>query len=315
MQSVAVVRFNPRARINTSRIRTSRGSRGGGGLGGLGGGFGGRRRRGRGGFGGPGGGLGGLVLGQATRSASRRGGCGGFALVGLLLLGFLLFQAFAGGGTSFSPGPVPGTGGGTSPDLAEECVTGQDANERQDCRLAAFADTVDGYWSQVLSGYRPPTVDLFEGAVPSACGGARPEIGPHYCPADETIYVELAFFEVLEDRFGAQGGDFAEAYVLAHEYGHHVQNLLGDLDRAQSDPAGPESGAVRVELQADCYAGAWAAAAEDDELILDVSDEDVREAVDAAAAVGDDRIQERAQGRGRRRPSATARPSSASAGS
>ena len=218
--------------------------------------------------------------------------------MGLVLLGFFLFSGGLGGGASSLAPPgagAPGTSAGT--DLAERCRTGADAEQFQDCRLAAFADTVDGYWAGVLRGYERPTVDLFEGAVPSACGGARPEIGPHYCPADQTIYVELGFFADLENRFGARGGDFAEAYVLAHEYGHHVQNLLGDLDRAQADPAGPESGAVRVELQADCYAGAWAAAAEADELIVDISEADVREAVDAAGAVGDDRIQERAQGR------------------
>lgn len=138
--------------------------------------------------------------------------------------------------------------------------------------------------------YEEPRLVLFRHTTQSACGVATSQVGPHYCPADKTIYLDETFFDELTSRFGAQGGDVAQAYVISHEVGHHVQNLLGDLGRlSQSD----NESSVAIELQADCYAGIWASTLKDDDVF---EPGEIREAMDAAAAVGDDRIQEKSQG-------------------
>lgn len=162
-----------------------------------------------------------------------------------------------------------------------------------------FASTVLGstndYWRTQFekSGqqYTEPSLVLFRSATQSACGYASSDVGPHYCPSDQTIYIDETFFIELQQRFKAQGGDVAEAYVIAHEVGHHVQNLQGDLERAQQD--GSQAAAISTELQADCYAGAWANSISN----LGVFEpNEINEAIDAAAAVGDDRIQQSVNG-------------------
>ncbi|MCO1582392.1 neutral zinc metallopeptidase [Crossiella sp. SN42] len=238
-------------------------------------------------------------------------GGGGLGVVGLLIW-FLLSQ-FGGGALPSVPGgaadrdSVPRGEMVNSGKLAEKCRTGADANRSQDCAAIASINSIQGYWTDVFarSGrtYRKATTNFFNGAVRTGCGNADSAVGPFYCPADNEVYIDLSFFKELQDRFGAAGGTFVEAYVLAHEYGHHVQNLLGTSDQVRGNATGPESGSVRLELQADCYAGAWAKHAttvptpSGKPLIAEITDDDIKRALDAAARIGDDFIQSQLNGR------------------
>jgi predicted metalloprotease len=158
--------------------------------------------------------------------------------------------------------------------------------------LASTEDTWSPIFRNANESYREPTLVLFSGAVQSACGYAQAAVGPFYCPRDEKVYIDLSFYRELRDRFGAPG-DFAQAYVVAHEIGHHVQNQLGLLGGGAAGPPSNER-SVRQELQADCFAGVWGYHARVEQGLIEPGD--LEEALNAAAAIGDDRRQRETQG-------------------
>ena len=254
--------FDDSARLDTSRVRDARGRRGGRGL------------------------------------AVGGGGLGVVGLLIALLLGVDPSQLTGGGTSGFDSGAFDDGGTLAAPELAEQCESGADADEQEICRVVGIDNSLFDYWSGAVRDFRPATTEVFSGGTQTACGAASSAVGPFYCPADEGIYLDLGFFDELRTTYGARGGDFAQAYVLAHEYGHHVQNLTGQSERSRSLPEqrGPQGASTRLELQADCYAGAWAANASG-EGFLTFDDTDIVEGLSAAAAVGDDRIQETSQGR------------------
>jgi predicted metalloprotease len=257
------VRFNPRAQIDQSQIETRSGGGGG------------------------------------TRFPIPLGGGGGRIGVGtiVIVILYVVITQFTGGG-----------GGGGDQATTNECRTGADANKSDACAIDLFTNSVQAYWAraypqQVEGEYEPIRTVRFEGSTSSACGQASSEMGPFYCPNDRLVYLDTTFFkDMLEGQLGAQGGTFAIGYVIAHEYGHHVEDQLGVLGRIRTQQ-GPKSDAVRVELMADCLAGAWAKDAQETKdaqgraIIEDLTQDDVKRAIDAAEAVGDDRIQKRSSGR------------------
>jgi predicted metalloprotease len=265
------MRFDEDSQLDTSQVQDTRGR----------GGFGGFPRS------------GGVAIG------------GGAGILGLLVI--LLLQLLGGGtGTDALPGIDQVQGSNT--DLKQECRNGADANAKQDCRVVAVVNSVQDFWAaefQRRGGqYQKAPTRLFTGTVQTDCGAASSEVGPFYCPRDQTVYIDLGFYQELQTKFGAKGGPFAQAYVLAHEYGHHVQNLSGTMEQQVANSrSGPQSASVRLELQADCYAGLWANHATTepgpgggDPLVERITEDDIADGLNAAAAIGDDTLQQKFQG-------------------
>ncbi|PZF80673.1 KPN_02809 family neutral zinc metallopeptidase [Jiangella anatolica] len=238
---------------------------------------------------------------SAGRTAAAGGGIGAVILTLLALLTGTNPADLLGGSDSPAVEAAPGSEG----ELERECQTVADIDENQDCRFVLYVNSVQAFWEDYFAAagqrYTPSTTTFFTTSVTTRCGTASSQVGPFYCPGDQKVYLDLGFFDQLRTTYGGPSGQFAEAYVLAHEYGHHVQNLTGQMQRVRTQ-SGPDSDAVRLELQADCYAGMWARAAttSDDEsgqpLITELTDRDIADALAAAGTVGDDYIQERFQG-------------------
>ncbi len=227
------------------------------------------------------------------------GGVGGLGALGLVLV---LINVFTGGGLEGLIGGAPQNPSAGGESVIEDCATGADANENDDCRLVFGQKVLDEYWEGQVDGYRAPQLIIVDQQTSTQCGTASNATGPFYCPPEETIYIDPTFFGLLREQLGAQGGDLSQLYVLAHEYGHHIQNLVGTFERYPNDGSGPTSNAVRTELQADCYAGAWVADAADQKdangvaYLKPPTQAELRDALDAAATVGDDHIQQQSSG-------------------
>ncbi|NYG08414.1 hypothetical protein BJ986_002901 [Phycicoccus badiiscoriae] len=253
--------------------------------------------------GGGGGAPGGVVVG---------GGIGGIIL---LIIGLIF---------GINPGNLPTNPGGGTADQGQvqpggtedgssfsQCKTGADANRNDTCRVIATVNSVNAFWAQELPGYRrqytPAKTILYNGSTQSACGTASNQVGPFYCPLDKQVYIDVSFFQILTSQFGSSSGALAQEYVVAHEYGHHIQDILGLLDQAQQNPQGKNSGSVRIELMADCLGGVWANHATQTKgqstnggevaFLKPLTDKDIKDALSAASSVGDDRIQQKTQGR------------------
>ena len=233
------------------------------------------------------------------------GGKIGIGTIVIVVLFVILTQCTGvdvlGGGTS------GGSGSGDSP-AANSCQSGEDANKSDECAVDLFTNSVQNFWSKAYPEQTGQPYDVvktvrFQGSTQSGCGAAGADMGPFYCPNDKQVYLDSAFFDdMLEGQLGAAGGPFAIGYVIAHEYGHHVEDQLGVLGQIRTQ-RGPKSDAVRVELMADCLAGIWAAGAQKttdangEPIISELNQDDIKRAIDAAQAVGDDRIQKRSSGR------------------
>ena len=245
------------------------------------------------GSGGGGGGIGGLPI-------------GGGGLAGIVVT---LVLALVGGyfGINMSGGGDPAAAPGNSLD---QCTNEQQRTQVLECRNGLFVTSIQRYWQQALpesfgEQYQPAATRIFSNRVNTACGAADSGVGPFYCPADDKVYIDLGFYQVLSKQLGAPG-EFAQPYVLAHEYGHHVQDILGteaEMRRRQErDPGSANAESVKLELQADCYAGAWAHSAantvdkDGDKVFKSLTDADIQEGIQAAGQIGDDTLQKQGGG-------------------
>jgi predicted metalloprotease len=240
---------------------------------------------------------------QSDNVEDRRGGGGGFGFGGgtigigtivIALLGSWLFGV--------SPSTILGLLSGGSPAQVQQAPARAPATDRETTFVRTVLAYTEDTWTQLFKAngatYHPPKLDLFEGRIATACGTGQSATGPFYCPGDQKVYIDLSFFKLMEQRFHATG-EFTQAYVIAHEVGHHVQNLLGVSDKFEKARRNMSEGqanalSVRVELQADCLAGVWAKHTNEMRNILQPGD--VEAALNAASAIGDDALQRQSQG-------------------
>ncbi|NTW41759.1 MAG: neutral zinc metallopeptidase [Cellulomonadaceae bacterium] len=237
---------------------------------------------------------------EGGRVRTRKGGAVAGGGIGILAIAAFLIYQFTGVDLSGAVSTVEGGQGSQEEGVVAQCSSA-DANADRECRLSATTQSLDAFWAtqfDAASAPALPGVVSFDGQTSTGCGAASSSTGPFYCPPDQTIYIDLAFFDLLQSQYGASGGALAEEYVVAHEYGHHIQQITGVMDTADRQGTGPESDSVRVELQADCYAGLWAGAAattvdpDTGLTFLDpITDAELADALSAAQAVGDDHIQ------------------------
>lgn len=246
-----------------------------------------------------------LDVSQVTGGGARGGAVvgGGIGGVIVLLVGLFFGVDLSGvtGGATDPFGTNQVQAAGEQSEDFSQCRTGADANRDVTCRIIGTVNSVQAYWTDALPAdvgrqYRAAQTVIYSGSTQSACGTASNQTGPFYCPSDERIYIDASFFDLLTSRFGADDGALAQEYVVAHEYGHHVQQVLGILGRSR-EGSGADGGGVRVELMADCLAGVWAGNAsstedaDGDPFLQPLTRSDIESALSAAAAVGDDRIQ------------------------
>lgn len=274
------MRFNPKARAGQGQIEDG-GSGGGGGLGG-----------------------GGMQLPIPT--GGRGGGRMGMGSI-LVIIILVVIQQCSGVGPSITGG-TDGSGSTAPKEKSTQACTGAEANESYDCAVDLFTTSIQDYWAKAYPDetgkpYQKIATVKFSGQTSSGCGAASSQMGPFYCPNDKRVYIDDTFMDdMLTGQLGAKGGPFALGYVLAHEYGHHIENELGILGRMRTQQ-GPKSDGVRVELMADCLAGVWAKNAtttkddQGEQIITELTQDDIKRAIDAAQAVGDDRIQKKSSGR------------------
>ncbi|MEV4535133.1 neutral zinc metallopeptidase [Asanoa sp. NPDC049518] len=246
---------------------------------------------------------------EDRRGGGGGGGGGGFpipiptsggGIVGLIVT---VIAVLVGGG--FGVNAITGEDAPPDNGAIEQSCDAADKLEKLDCRNALYVNSIQSWWTKRLpesfgEQYKPADTVFFDRAVQTGCGAADSGVGPFYCPADHKVFIDLTFYQVLADQLGAKG-EFAQPYVLAHEYGHHVQSLIGteaDMRRQQErDPDNANELSVKLELQADCYAGAWAknatqtADADGDPIFKSITDQDIQEGLDTAAAIGDDTLQ------------------------
>lgn len=248
-------------------------------------------------------------------------GRGGMAVGGGGILGViaLIFYLITGGDPGVNQGQSAPQGQDRSMDRAQmgaagefgseifaQCKTGADANRDDNCLVVGTVNSVQDYWKRKFpestknrTPWRMTKTILYSGQTQSQCGTASNQVGPFYCPLDKQVFIDASFFSLLSKRFGADGGQFAKMYVVAHEYGHAAQDQLNVLGEAQKDPQGPASGGVRIELMADCFSGMWAKDASTTKdangttLLKPLKQQDITSALSAASAVGDDTIQKR----------------------